>query len=70
MKRGYSRASQNSLDKMKNGTGGNSSPGTDDERFVCCLTFHSRIFHSYTGVTIVGEVLQNSGLYVLCNYEL
>lgn len=32
MKRGYSRASQNSLDKMKNGTGGNSSPGTDDER--------------------------------------
>lgn len=32
MKRGYSRASQNSLDKMQNGTGDNSSLGTEDDR--------------------------------------
>uniref|UniRef100_K1R7E5 26S proteasome non-ATPase regulatory subunit 10 n=1 Tax=Magallana gigas TaxID=29159 RepID=K1R7E5_MAGGI len=31
MKRGYSRASQNSLDKMQNGTGDNSSLGTEDD---------------------------------------
>lgn len=33
MKRGYSRASQNSLDKMQNGTGDNSSLGTEDDRY-------------------------------------